>query len=150
MILYIFVHNLKINLMEDREKQLLKEIWNTYSELKEEPDKSFEIRYGKSYKVEPSATSYTTNVSVLLQKIIELQKDYNPSYLDSSTIYNLKLTTGKEVDLIEYAKSKKALQSSMRKATNQIKIDLYSLLKKAEEVSNGIEEPTADKTDKEE
>lgn len=38
----------------------------------------------------------------------------------------------------------------MREATNQIKIDLYSLFKKAEEVSNDIEEPTADKTNKEE
>lgn len=136
--------------MEDREKQLLKEIWSTYNDLKEEPDKSFEIRYGKSYKVEPSASSYSTNVSILLQKVIKLQKDYTPSYLDSSAIHDLKLTIGKEVDLIEYAKSKKALQSSMREATNQIKIDLYSLLKKAEEVSNDIEEPTADKTNKEE
>lgn len=136
--------------MEDREKQLLKEIWSTYNDLKEEPDKSFEIRYGKSYKVEPSASSYSTNVSILLQKVIKLQKDYTPSYLDSSAIHDLKLTIGKEVDLIEYAKSKKALQSSMREATNQIKIDLYSLFKKAEEVSNDIEEPTADKTNKEE
>lgn len=136
--------------MEDREKQLLKEIWSTYNELKEEPDKSFEIRYGKLYKVAPSASSYSTNVSILLQQVIKLQKDYTPSYLDSSAIHDLKLTIGKEVDLIEYAKSKKTLQSSMRKATNQIKIDLYSLLKKAEEVSNGIEEPTADKTNKEE
>lgn len=136
--------------MEDREKQLLKEIWSTYNDLKEEPDKSFKIRYGKSYKVEPSASSYSTNVSILLQKVIKLQKDYTPSYLDSSAIHDLKLTISKEVDLIEYAKSKKALQSSMREATNQIKIDLYSLFKKAEEVSNDIEEPTADKTNKEE
>ena len=108
--------------MEDREKQLLKEIWSTYNELKEEPDKSFEIRYGKLYKVDPSASSYSTNVSILLQQVIKLQKDYTPSYLDSSAIHDLKLTIGKEVDLIEYAKSKRLCKAVCEKQLIRLRL----------------------------
>lgn len=134
--------------MEDREKQLLKEIWNIFIELKEEPDKTLEFRSGTLYKVEPSASSYSTNVDNLLQKVAELQEDFNPAYLNSSAIHNLKLTIGKEVNLVELAKSKSDLKKSMRKATKQIEmVDLHLLLKKAEDVSNGIEEPTIEETD---
>ncbi len=129
--------------MEEKEKAKLLEIGELYDKLKNEPKGI----WNGTYKIEPNGNTYKSNAEKLLNEVITLYNDFKPDYLPEQNLDALSHTCSKEVDYVvnDYNESIKPraakkryteFLNSISKANNQIKLDIYSLLKKVEEVKN--------------
>lgn len=116
------------------EIELLTEIDNLYNQLLEEPFG----RWRGSIKLEACAYNYTRNAVKLKDTIYSLYNEYKPQYLDVSMLSSISHTCEKEVSYVQYhydesRKSNAAKKrhtefiSSISKANDQIKLDLYAV-----------------------
>lgn len=120
--------------MEEQEKLMLKQIYSIYSDLKNATTGN-----------RPDYITYPMNLGKLLSMVEHLYRELNPEYLDEGNIQRLKKTIqteGFRVDIIseKVAKNKtKSNYNKLEKAINDtnshIERDIYSLLKKAEEIT---------------
>lgn len=85
------------------------------------------------------------NARILLDKVVELNETYHPSYIDEPTLFNLSHTLEKEVEYVvgKYEEAIKPnatqkrwreLDDKMNQATSQIHLDLHSLFSRIEEI----------------
>lgn len=99
----------------ETEKELLLEIKKTVEDL----------RYISS------SSDYVSAVDKISTKVEDLCDNYSPDYFDSLELRNFRHTINSEVSYVEDAKSKTKAKSFMAKATKQLKVDLFSILEKA-------------------
>lgn len=133
--------------MEEKEKQLLKEIDELHDKLASEP-------YGTIFPnggvLPPSGYSYQNNAETLSKKVLKLYNDYHPEYINEHAIDSLIHTCDKEVNYV-VSKSREAnksnaaqkrkteLTSEMNKATSQIELDVFSLFLKIRQLKENGE-----------
>lgn len=133
--------------MEEKEKQLLKEIDELHDKLVSEPYGTY---FPSGGKLPPSGYSYQNNAENLAKKVLQLYNDYHPEYIDANTIDSLFHTCEKEVNYV-VSKSREAnksnaaqkrkteLTSEMHKATSQIELDAFSLFLKIRQLKENSE-----------
>ena len=121
--------------MEERERQLIKEIRALFDKLTNEPEGEI-VGVGKYFP--PSKVSYVSTAEKLYGKAIELQS-INPQY-DTSYLNDI---MGREIKYVEHfkpiykngkitSKSEKELTAFMRKATKEIKLACFEILSNIE------------------
>lgn len=126
------------------EKELLSEIKRLYDLLVVAPNGQYVQGYGVQ---KPNGFKYKSNAQTLFNKVIELNKKCRPSYIDEQTIFQLSHTLEKEVEYVvgtyeedikpNAAKKRwQELDNTMKRATNQIHLDLHSLLSHIEEINH--------------
>lgn len=81
----------------EKEKQLLLEIKHLYNKLVNAPYGSFIPGYDTQ---NPSGDEYQSDACQLRDKVIELNKECHPAYIDEHTIFNLSHTLSKEVEYV--------------------------------------------------
>lgn len=131
--------------MEEKELVLLNEIDQLHEKLISEPGGTYNLALKEV--MPPSGYTYACNARALRDKVIQIHEEFAPDYIDTSTIEQLHHTCNKEVDFVERQqenvnksrsskRSKNELERLMRKATQQIELDMFSLFKKIEELKN--------------
>ena len=131
--------------MEEKELALLNEIDQLHEKLISEPGGTYNLALKKV--MPPSGYTYAWNARSLRDKVIQIHKEFAPDYIDTLTIQQLYHTCENEVDFVERQqekvnnprsskRSKDELERLMRKATQQIELDMFSLFKKIEELKN--------------
>ena len=73
-------------------------------------------------------------VDKISAKVEDLCDNYSPNYFDSLELEHFRHTINTEVSYVENAKSKTKAESFMAKATKQLKVDLFSILEKANDI----------------
>jgi len=127
--------------MIEEEKAMLLEIDKLYTELLQESSS----RWNGSFMTQPSYTIYRYKADELKKKVFELKTKFNPNYLNASDLEALAHTYEKEVSYVEYyynlsiqknAAKKRHTEflDSIYKANQQIRVDIFSLLTKIEEI----------------
>lgn len=127
--------------MTEEEKAILLEIDNLHTELIEEPNGKWNGRYMQ----EPSGYNYCRNAEKLKDKVFELYNKFEPDYLTQHEIGAIAHTCDKEVSYVEYhydlsrknnAAKKRHTEfiNSISKANQQIRLDIFSVFAKIEEV----------------
>lgn len=127
--------------MTEEEKALLLEIDNLHIELIEEPNG----KLNGMYRQEPSGYNYCQNAKKLKDKVFELYDKFEPDYLAKLEIDAIDHTYDKEVSYVDsnYNRSRKMnatkkqhteFINSIHKANQQIRLDIYSVFAKIEEV----------------
>lgn len=127
--------------MTEEEKALLLEIDKLHTELIEEPNGKWNGRYMQ----EPSGYTYCRNAEKLKDKVFELYNIFKPDYLTQHEIGAIAHTCDKEVSYVQYhydlsrknnAAKKRQTEfiDSIYKANQQIRIDIFSVFAKIEEV----------------
>lgn len=131
--------------MKEKELGLLNEIDQLHEKLISEPGGTYNLAL--KMVMPPNGYTYAWNARSLLDKVIQIHKEFAPDYIDILNIQQLSHTCGKEVDFVERQqekvskttsskRSKDELEGMMRKATWQIELDMFSLFKKIEELKN--------------
>lgn len=129
--------------MDNQEIELLKEIKSVYDSLL----RNIDGEYRGICKIGESGFCYEIHANQLLQKVVELQNTFHPSYLNGSEISDLAHTVDKEVAYVEYRyqkaldskasrKTKQEVCNAIKKANDQIRLDLFGLLKHIDELEN--------------
>lgn len=124
------------------ENRLLLEIKQPYDSLVAAPYGEYVHGYGTQ---KPNGFKYKSNAQTLFNKVVELNGKCRPSYIDEQTIFQLSHTLEKEVEHVVGAyeeaikpnaakKRWQELDNTMEQATNQIHLDLHSLLSHIEEI----------------
>ncbi|WP_418669173.1 hypothetical protein [Alistipes sp.] len=124
------------------ENRLLLEIKQLYDSLVAAPYGEYVHGFGTQ---KPNGFKYKLNAQTLFNKVVELNEKCRPSYIDEQTIFQLSHTLEKEVEhavgayeeAIKPNAAKKRwqeLDNTMKQATNQIHLDLHSLLSHIEEI----------------
>lgn len=127
--------------MENTEQRLLQEIRDLYHKLLES-DKG---TYIGTTKIGEPGFGYATTANELFKKVHELYCTFHPKYLDEITVGHLMHTINKEVEYVELSykdaknpkasqKKKRAVCTAINNANDQIKLDLFALLKKIGEL----------------
>lgn len=127
--------------MIEEEKAILLEIDKLYTELLQESS----VKWNGSFMIQPSGFSYRHKADELKKKVFELYNKFKPDYLNGQDLYALAHTCEKEVSYVEYyynlsikknaAKKRHAeFLNSIYKANQQIRVDIFSLLAKIEEI----------------
>lgn len=81
-----------------------------------------------------SSSNYVNAVDKISAKVEDLCDNYSPNYFDSLELEHFRHTINTEVSYVENAKSKTKAESFMAKATKQLKVDLFSILEKANDI----------------
>lgn len=126
----------------EKEKQLLLEIKHFYNQLVNAPHGRFIFGYGTQ---DPSGDEYKSDALRLYDKVIELNKECHPAYIDEQTIFNLSHTLSKEVEYVaakyrdatkpHAAKTRwRELEDLMNRTTRQIHLDLDRVFSRIEEI----------------
>lgn len=126
----------------EKEKQLLLEIKHLYNKLVNAPYGRFILGYGTQ---DPSGDEYKSDALQLYDKVIELNKECHPAYIDEQTIFNLSHTLSKEVEYVaakyrdatkpHAAKTRwRELEDLMNRTTRQIHLDLDRVFSRIEEI----------------
>lgn len=79
-----------------------------------------------------SSSNYVNAVDKISAKVEDLCDNYSPNYFDSLELEHFRHTINTEVSYVENAKTK--AESFMAKATKQLKVDLFSILEKANDI----------------
>lgn len=127
--------------MDTNEYTLLKEIKELYHKL----EHNVYGEYRGGCKIGEPGFSYDILVKKLLEKVMELHNTIQVDYLNMSDIQALMVTINKEVAYVEYyyrkalkpnasKKCKEEVYCAINKANDQIKLDLYGLFKKIDEI----------------
>lgn len=127
--------------MDTTLKALLEEIKATYNKL----EQSVRGEYRGMTKIGEPGSCYNTHAQELFKKVLELQHTYHPEYLSQSEIRDFMHTMDKEVAYVEYAyqksikpkvsqKMKNEVCNAIINANKQIKLDLFRLFQKMEEL----------------
>lgn len=130
--------------MDAKMKALLEDIRATYDKLErniygEYRDIACTVRIG-----EPGFC-YRIHAQELLSQVLELYNTYHPEYLSQSEIRDFMYTIDKEAAFVEYAyqesikhrasqRMKNEVCNAIIKANKQIKLDLFRLFQKMEEL----------------
>lgn len=127
--------------MEPQEQALLKEIKALYNQLVQ----NVYGEYRAGIKIGNPGFSYGIYANRLFQKVKELYDTFHPEYLTELDVINLKHTLDKEVADIDYCysdalpprtsrKQKAKVCDAIYKANKQIRLDLFLLFKKIDEL----------------
>ena len=127
--------------MDTNEMGLLEEIRSIYNKLAQ----NIHGEYRGMTKIGEPGFCYNTHAQELLKKVLELHHTYHPEYLSQQEIGDLMHTIDKEVAFVEYAyqdsikprvskKMKNEVCNAIIKANKQIKLDLFRLFQKMEEL----------------
>lgn len=133
--------------MEDRERQLLKEIDELHGELLSAPNGKM-INY--NITLPPDGYGYRNNAKKLITKVHELFNEFQPEYLDLENLNALYHTLDKEVEYVvskddEVNKSNAAkkrqfeLVKEMKNATGHIERDAIFLFQKIKDAKDNNE-----------
>lgn len=127
--------------MEPQEQALLKEIKALYNQLVQ----NVYGEYRAAIKIGNPGISYGIYANRLFQKVKELYDTFHPEYLTKLDIISLKHTLDKEVADVDYyyskalpprtsRKQKAKVCDAIYKANKQIRLDLFLLFKKIDEL----------------
>lgn len=127
--------------METKERALLEEIRAIYNKL----EHNIHGEYRNLTKIGVPGFCYHIHAQELLNKVLELYSTYHPEYLNHSEIGDFMHTIDKEVAFVEYNyqesiksgvshKKKNGVCNAIIKANEQIKLDLFRLFQKLEEL----------------
>ena len=127
--------------MDTKEEALLEEIRAINNKL----EQNIHGEYRNQTKIGEPGFSYYIHAQELLNKVLELYNTYHPEYLNQSEIGDFMHTMDKEVAFVEYdyqesiksrvsRKKKNEVCNAIIKANKQIKLDLFRLFQKMEEL----------------
>lgn len=127
--------------MTKEEKDLLLEIENLYNELFQESIGT----WNGSYMMKPSGYSYSHKAEMLRDKVFELYDKFKPEYLSINDLEAIAHTCDKEVSYVEYHYNNSIKNNAPKKlhtefldsistANQQIRLDIFSLLTKIDEI----------------
>lgn len=127
--------------MDAKETTLLKEIRTIYDKL----EQNVYGEYRGSIKIGEPGFCYDIHAKELSNKVLELYNTFQPEYLSLSEIGDFMHTMDKEVAFVVYdyqesikprvsQKKKNEVCKAINKANEQIKLDLFRLFRKIDEL----------------